>query len=82
MVCFCLSSSSHVSLFARLCVCVARPTQLNDLLDFASLNTEGFRKICKKFDKEHKDTTGQVMSEKMMNSSMAKEKVWSSVIVC
>lgn len=58
----------------------ARRLQLNDLLDFASLNTEGFRKICKKFDKEHKDTTGQEMSERMMASCMAKEKVCASIL--
>ena len=75
-VCAVIWFASQPTLFVRLSHLTPQNTsQLNDLLDFASLNTEGFRKICKKFDKEHKDTTGQEMSQKMMSSSMAKEKV-------
>lgn len=40
---------------------------LSDLLTFASLNTEGFRKICKKFDKE----TGEKTQERFMEDKVA-----------
>lgn len=55
-------------------------TQLVDLLEFARLNSEGFRKICKKFDKEHKgNTREQFMSSKVSNSHMMMGKVCEGV---